>query len=279
MNRFETALALGVLGEICSDEMAKNLAPEVFKIAFNGDAFIQKKGLLVASRMVRKSPDLIPDLLGKLEYIFYPTNDGGVLLGGIGLLDSIVQVSNDAYLQDLMSLLPNIAQIAKSQLEKKKEMNNFVMVGILRLFKSFARVCTRSNLELIKQKIASICEFLERCDHRSTQEVSLEVIRTIIAIECLESLGDRAMNLMVRFLEAKDANSRYLALCMIEGMTKLRDPGELIQHKELVEDCFKEKDILIKRKALTIMTLITDKEHSATVVSSLLRILLTEKDE
>jgi AP-1 complex subunit gamma-1 len=278
MNRFETSLALGVLGEICSSEMAKNLAPEVFKIALSSDAFIQKKALLVCSRMVRKSPDLIPDILPKLEHLFYPSNDAGVLLGGMGLLDSIFQ-TEEKFLEEALPILPMMGQICKFQLERAKDMNNFIMVGALKLFKYFAKICNRSGLDQIKQKLVAVCDFIERSDHRSTEEVTLELIRTVIDMECFESLGERAMRLMLRFLEAKDANSKYLALYMIEGMTKLTQPGELIRHKELVEQCFREKDIIIKRKALKIMTLITVKQHAEEVVASLLSILLSEKDE
>lgn len=75
---------------------------------------------------------------------------------------------------------------------------------------------------------------------------------------------------MVKFLSAKDANSKYLALCMIEGMSRLQETSELIKQKDLVLHCLYEKDILIKRMAINILTLITTRDSVEEVFKNLL---------
>lgn len=58
-NQYIAALSLSTLGSICSVEMSRDLAGEVEKLMRSSNAYIKKKAVLCAARIVRKVPDLV----------------------------------------------------------------------------------------------------------------------------------------------------------------------------------------------------------------------------
>ena len=58
-SQYVVALALCTLGNICSAEMARDLAPDVERIMRNGPAYLKKKATLCACRIIRKEPEMI----------------------------------------------------------------------------------------------------------------------------------------------------------------------------------------------------------------------------
>ena len=58
-NQYIASLSLSTLGSICSVEMSRDLAGEVEKLMRSSNAYIKKKAVLCAARIVRKVPDLV----------------------------------------------------------------------------------------------------------------------------------------------------------------------------------------------------------------------------
>lgn len=63
MNQYIVGLALCALGNICSAEMARDLAPEVEKLLHNSNPNIRKKAALCSVRIIRKVPDLAENFM------------------------------------------------------------------------------------------------------------------------------------------------------------------------------------------------------------------------
>lgn len=97
-NNYVVALTLSVLSEICTAEMSKEIAPLIItvrvqttQIISNGNAYIKKKAILTATKIIRRSPELISEFLPKIENCMMDKQHG-VLLGAIAFLESAITV-------------------------------------------------------------------------------------------------------------------------------------------------------------------------------------------
>ena len=63
-NQYIVSLALATLGNICSNEMARDLTPEVQRIMEMGNPYLKKKAILCACKMIRKVPELCENFVG-----------------------------------------------------------------------------------------------------------------------------------------------------------------------------------------------------------------------
>jgi len=89
-NMYIVGLALCTLGNIASQEMARDLCPEVEKHLNNSNPYIRKKAALCAVRILKKVPELV-ESISPLTQSIYNERNHGVLLSGITLSIEICQ--------------------------------------------------------------------------------------------------------------------------------------------------------------------------------------------
>lgn len=65
-NNSIVGLVLCVISEICTTELARELHNEVLKCISNNSAYIRKKAILTAIRIIKKCPEYIPEFLAKV---------------------------------------------------------------------------------------------------------------------------------------------------------------------------------------------------------------------
>ncbi|WVY97850.1 hypothetical protein V8G54_030001, partial [Vigna mungo] len=58
-NEFEVSLALDLLSQIATLDLARDLTPEVFKLLFTSKVFVRKKAIAVVLRVFDKYPDAV----------------------------------------------------------------------------------------------------------------------------------------------------------------------------------------------------------------------------
>jgi AP-1 complex subunit gamma-1 len=138
-NQFIVGLALCALGNICTAEMARDLAPEVEKLLHNNNSYIRKKAALCSLRIVRKVPDLI-------DYVMVPATSlltdkhHGVLISGVKLCTELCQVSEVAvqhFRKHVMSLIRVLKNLVVSGYAPEYDVNGitdpFLQIRLLRL--------------------------------------------------------------------------------------------------------------------------------------------------
>jgi AP-1 complex subunit gamma-1 len=75
--------------------------------------------------------------------------------------------------------------------------------------------------------------------------VLYECVRTIFEIESPSTLKTLGINILGKFLQLKDNNSKYLSLFMLKKVL-VHDMNAVQKHKQIIMDCLKEKDLSIK---------------------------------
>ena len=87
-NQFTAGLALCALGNICSAEMARDLAPEVDRLLASANPYLRKKAALCATRVLRKIPDMLESFAERAAACLVDRNQS-VLLTGVTLIQDI----------------------------------------------------------------------------------------------------------------------------------------------------------------------------------------------
>jgi AP-1 complex subunit gamma-1 len=84
-NQFVVGLALCSLGNISTQGMARDCAPEVEKLLASTNSYIRKKAALCAIRIARKVPELLENFVSRTKALLNERNHG-VLLTGVTLM-------------------------------------------------------------------------------------------------------------------------------------------------------------------------------------------------
>lgn len=84
-------------------------------------------------------------------------------------------------------------------------------------------------------------------------------------------------NVLNKFISVKDANSKYLSLCIFNEMAKY-DLIVVKASRNIIFECLDENDNLIRNMALDLLYLIAEEDNSAHIVKELLNFLLTATD-
>nr|XP_029153072.1 AP-1 complex subunit gamma-1 isoform X2 [Arachis hypogaea] len=95
MNQYIVGLALCALGNICSAEMARDLAPEVERLLQFRDPNIRKKAALCSIRIIKKVPDLAENFV-KPATALLKEKHHGVLITAVQLCADLCKVSREA---------------------------------------------------------------------------------------------------------------------------------------------------------------------------------------
>lgn len=80
-NQYIVGLALCALGNICSAEMARDLAPEVDRLLQFRDPNIRKKAALCSIRIIRKVPELAENFVSTAASLLEETHHGALITG------------------------------------------------------------------------------------------------------------------------------------------------------------------------------------------------------
>ncbi|GJN29552.1 hypothetical protein PR202_gb17785 [Eleusine coracana subsp. coracana] len=224
-NQFIVGLALCALGNICSAEMARDLAPEVERLLQNRDPNTKKKAALCCIRIVRKVPDLAENFMGSAVSLLKEKHHG-VLISAVQLCTELCKSSNEAseYLRKncLESLVRILRDVSNSSYAPEYDIagitDPFLHIRVLKLMRTLAQGdadCSEYINDILAQAIAVDAQAVQR--HRAT------------ILECVKdadvSIRRRALELL--YLLVNDTN--------VKSLTK-----ELVDYLEVSDQDFKE---------------------------------------
>ncbi|CAK9225490.1 unnamed protein product [Sphagnum troendelagicum] len=285
-NQFIVGLALCALGNICTAEMARDLALEVEKLLHNNNSYIRKKAALCSLRIVRKVPDLI-------DYVMVPATSlltdkhHGVLISGVKLCTELCQVSEVAVQHyrkvctaHVMSLIRVLKNLVVSGYAPEYDVNGitdpFLQIRLLRLLGLLGKGDpeTSDNMSDILAQVATNTEGSKNAGNA----ILYECVQTIMSIETIGGLRVLAINILGRFLANRDNNIRYVALNTLVKVVSV-DTQAVQRHRTTIVECVKDSDISIQRRALELICALVNVSNVKTLTKELIDYLKVSDPE
>ncbi|XP_019439200.1 PREDICTED: AP-1 complex subunit gamma-2-like [Lupinus angustifolius] len=264
-NQYIVGLALCALGNICSAEMARDLAPEVERLLQFRDPNIRKKAALCSIRIINKVPDLAENFVNPATALLKEKHHG-VLITGVQLCTALCKINTEA-LEHIKkkcteSMVRALKDLANSPYSPDYDISGitdpFLQIRLLRLLRVLGEgdVDASDSMNDILAQVATKTE----SNKVAGNAILYECVQTIMRIEDNGGLRVLAINILGRFLSNRDNNIRYVALNMLmRGVTI--DAQAVQRHRATILECVKDPDASIRKRALELVYVLVNETN------------------
>ncbi len=272
-NQYIVGLALTALGNICSAEMARDLAPEVEKLLGSTNPYIRKKAALCARRVMRKVPDMLESFVDRATELLNDRNHA-VILGGVTLMLEIAdqEPATQAIFRDQVPLLCRILRALlvggfSAEYDVGGICDPYLQAKILRLLSVLGHGSAEAS-DAMSDVLAQVATNTEST-RSAGNAILYECVRTIMAVESIGGLRVLAVNTLGRFLAHRDNNIRYVALNTLARVVAV-DVQAVQRHRATIVECVKDPDASIRRKALELVYALVNEGNVRALTTELL---------
>ncbi|KAI3452761.1 hypothetical protein Pfo_009424 [Paulownia fortunei] len=272
-NQYIVGLALCALGNICSAEMARDLAPEVERLLQFRDPNIRKKAALCTIRIIKKVPDLAENFINSAAALLKEKHHG-VLLTGVQLCTDISKVSNEALeyfkKKSIDGLVKVLKDLANSPYAPEYDISGitdpFLHIRLLKLLGVLGQGDADAS-DTMNDILAQVATKTES-NKNAGNAILYECVATIMSIEDNGGLRVLAVNILGRFLSSRDNNIRYVALNMLMKAIAL-DSQAVQRHRVTILECVKDSDASIRKRALELVYLLVNENNVKSLTKEL----------
>lgn len=278
------SLALNVLGNIASEEMVRDLLPEIEKHLLSQNPYIRKKAALAAVRAVRKlTPEETINILRDVPVVF-DIKSPAVHISAAALVSTLCRQDSANIAELQMSVAPPLLNILRDHLLKKARGNGTEpVIGGIR--NPFLQVKLIAALRLLVQSgaprdlLEHISDVLAQVAANTASRkvagcaVLYECIKTITSLNTERSLRELAVNICGQFLSHKEPTVRYIALQELTRIVEADGPGVLVSvdgYKEKVLAGMREADPTVRKRAVELAYRIANESNIDEMVTELL---------
>lgn len=276
-NQFVIGLALCSLGNICSQEMSRDLAGEVEKLLKSSNSYLRKKAALCAVRIVRKVPELMEVFIPTTRSLLNERNHG-VLVCGVALVTEMCRVNPETlshfrrHVPILVKTLKNLVMSGYSPEHDVSGISDpFIQVKILRLLRMLGKD-EESVSDQMNDVLAQVATNTETSKNVGNA-ILYETVLTIMDTKSESGLRVLAINILGRFLLNNDKNIRYVALNTLLK-TVNADYNAVQRHRTTILDCLKDPDISIRRRAMELSFALINSSNIRGMMKELLTFLV-----
>lgn len=277
-NQFIIGLALCALGNICSAEMARDLATEVEKLLQSNNSYIRKKAALCSVRILRKVPDLADSFL-KPATVLLTDKHHGVLIAGVKLCSELCKANTMAlehFRKQTSTLVRTLKTLLTSGYAHEYDVSGFtdpfLQIRVLRFLKLVGHNDANAS-DVMSDILAQVATNTES-NKNVGNAILYECVQTIMGIESTSGLRVLAINILGRFLSNRDNNIRYVALNMLLRVVAV-DTQAVQRHRTTIVECVKDTDISIQKRALELVYALVNKNNVKSLTKELLDYLKT----
>ncbi|KAL0336175.1 UNVERIFIED_CONTAM: AP-1 complex subunit gamma-2 [Sesamum radiatum] len=272
-NQYIVGLALCALGNICSAEMARDLAPEVERLLQFRDPNVRKKAALCTIRIIKKVPDLAENFINPAAALLKEKHHG-VLLTGVQLCTEICKVSTEAleHLRKkcMIGLVKVLRDLTNSPYAPEYDISGitdpFLHIRLLKLFHVLGHGDADAS-DTMSDILAQVATKTET-NKNAGNAILYECVATILSIEDNGGLRVLAVNILGRFLSSRDNNIRYVALNMLMKAIAL-DSQAVQRHRATILECVKDPDASIRKRALELVYLLVNENNAKPLTKEL----------
>jgi len=271
-NQFIVGLALCALGNICTAEMARDLAPEVEKLVYNNNSYIRKKAALCSVRIVRKVPDLVENMTGPATGLLTDKHHG-VLISGVKLCMELCQANEFAiehFRKHVSTLVRVLKNLVISSYAPEYDVNGitdpFLQIRLLRFLRLLGKGDADSS-DVMSDILAQVATNTEG-NKNAGNAILYECVQSIMGIEAIGGLRVLAINILGRFLANRDNNIRYVALNTLVKVVSV-DTKAVQRHRNTIVECVKDSDVSIRRRALELVCALVNESNVKSLTEEL----------
>ncbi|KAF8378312.1 hypothetical protein HHK36_029651 [Tetracentron sinense] len=282
-NQYIVGLALCALGNICSAEMARDLAPEVERLLQFRDPNIRKKAALCSIRIIKKVPDLAENFQSPAAALLKEKHHG-VLITGVQLCTDLCKVSAEALeyfrkncTEGLVKVLKDVVNSSYSpEYDIAGITDPFLHIRLLRLLRVLGQGDADAS-DRMNDILAQVATKTEP-NKNAGNAILYECVETIMSIEDNSGLRVLAINILGRFLSNRDNNIRYVALNIL--MKAIAVDAQAVQrHRATILECVKDSDASIRKRALELIFLLVNDSNVKSLTKELIDYLEVSDQE
>ncbi|CAN6550688.1 unnamed protein product [Malus baccata var. baccata] len=282
-NQYIVGLALCALGNICSAEMARDLAPEVERLLQFRDPNIRKKAALCSIRIIRKVPELAENFINPAATLLKEKHHG-VLITGVQLCTDLCKVSEEAleYFRKKCTegLVKTLKDVVNSPYAPEYDIagiaDPFLHIRLLKLLRVLGQGDADAS-ECMNDILAQVATKTES-NKNAGNAILYECVETIMSIEDSGGLRVLAINILGRFLSNRDNNIRYVALNML--MKAITVDAQAVQrHRATILECVKDSDASIRKRALELVYVLVNESNVKPLTKELIDYLEVSDEE
>lgn len=274
--QFVAGLALAALGNICSAEMGRDLAPEIEKLLKSSNAYLRKKAALCAVRIIKKVPDLIEVFIPLTKALINERNHG-VLLTSIILIGEMCAINPDCIVHfkkcifNLLRVLKNLIMAGYSPEHDVAGCSDpFLQVQLLRLLAILGKGDAEAS-EQMNDILAQVATNTETSKNVGNA-ILYQTVLTIMVIDAESGLRVLAINILGRFLLNSDKNIRYVALNTLLRTVHI-DKAAVQRHRNTIIECLGDADISIKKRSMELLFALVNESNVRSVIGELVNFL------
>ncbi|KAG8498493.1 hypothetical protein CXB51_004894 [Gossypium anomalum] len=296
-NQYIVGLALCALGNICSAEMARDLAPVVERLLQFRDPNIRKKknlqhtiiqgknakAALCSIRIIKKVPDLAENFINCAASLLKEKHHG-VLITGVQLCADLCKVSSEALecfrKKCTEGLVRTLRDIVNSPYSPEYDISGitdpYLHIRLLKLL----RILGQGDADASDRMTDILAQVATKTESNKNagNAILYECVETIMSIEDDGGLRVLAINILGKFLSNRDNNIRYVALNMLMRATTL-DAQAVQRHRATILDCVKDSDASIRKRALELLYLLVNENNVKPLIKELIEYLEVSDQE
>lgn len=279
---FISSLALTALGNIASNELAKDLYPQVEKLMQATSPYIRKKAVLVAAKLIEMEPSLA-EIFQRYLFQLLNEKDHGVLLSTLSLIETVFKITKSP---ELFKLVPKILAHLNFLLtvgyspeyDVKGIPDPFLHVKLLKTLRTLMVDVSQENLEMLNDMLTHTCAKFQNNKATASYSILYECAKTIFTIQSDSSLRILGVNILSKFLGQKDNNFKYVALNTLLKVIE-HEPLAVQRHRAIIVNCLYDQDVSIRRRSVELIFGIMNKQNVKLLTNEIMKYLENSGDD
>ena len=273
-------MSITSMANVATAEMCRDLCKDVCKLMGHSNSYIRKKAALAGVRIARKCPDLVEDLANEIPKLIEDRSHVVVMNGVNLLLESMkswpsIKSKFTQFNSLIVKAMRNLIHSVHSPEHSIGGVTDpFLQVRLIKL------LCKLTLAQPTEETCDCLAQVSTNTDSAKNagNSVLYECVKTILDLQSTSGLRVLATNIMGRFLMSRDNNLRYVALNSLLRLVKI-DPLAVQRHKTTIMDCLKDPDLVIKKRALELTSVLINENNVKQIVKELIDYLLSSEPE